>query len=150
MRYEDFIKQFLLGLLLATAFLMLMLLQGCKTKQIVVPEYHCVIVNHHDTLTRHDSIYQREFVDRYIKGDTIYLTRTKVDYRYRTLFRTRWRDSLRVDSITKIKEVPAKLTRWQKVKQDIGGWAMAALSGAVLAAVAWLIYRGKKLIYCFC
>ena len=103
-------------------------------------------MNHHDTLTRHDSIYQREFVDRYIKGDTIYLTRTKVDYRYRTLFRTRWRDSLRVDSITKIKEVPAKLTRWQKVKQDIGGWAMAALSGAILAAVVWLIYRGKKII----
>ena len=146
MRYEDFIKQFLLGLFLATAFLMLMLLQGCKAKQIVVPEYHSVIVNHHDTLTRHDSIYQREFVDRYIKGDTVYLTRTKVDYRYRTLFRTRWRDSLRVDSITKIKEVPAKLTRWQRVKQDIGGWAMAALSGAILAAVIWLIYRGKKII----
>lgn len=146
MRYEDFIKQFLLGLFLATAFLMLMLLQGCKAKQIAVPEYHSVIVNHHDTLTRHDSIYQNEFVDRYIKGDTVYLTRTKVDYRYRTLFRTRWRDSLRVDSITKIKEVPAKLTRWQKVKQDIGGWAMAALSGAILAVVVWLIYRGKKII----
>ena len=146
MRYEDFIKQFLLGLFLATAFLMLMLLQGCKAKQIVVPEYHSVIVNHHDTLTRHDSIYQREFVDRYIKGDTVFLTRTKVDYRYRTLFRTRWRDSLRVDSITKIKEVPAKLTRWQKVKQDIGGWAMAALSGAILAVVVWLVYRGKKII----
>ena len=146
MRYEDFIKQFLLGLFLATAFLMLMLLQGCKAKQIVVPEYHSVIVNHHDTLTRHDSIYQREFFDRYIKGDTVFLTRTKVDYRYRTLFRTRWRDSLRVDSITKIKEVPAKLTRWQKVKQDIGGWAMAALSGAILAVVVWLVYRGKKIV----
>ena len=145
MRYEDFIKQFLLGLFLATAFLMLMLLQGCKAKQIVVPEYHSVIVNHHDTLTRHDSIYQREFVDRYIKGDTVYLTRTKVDYRYRTLFRTRWRDSLRVDSITRIKEVPAKLTRWQKVKQDIGGWAVAALSGAILAVVVWLVYRGKNM-----
>ena len=143
---EDVIKQLFVGLLLATLLLVLLTLQGCKTKQIVVPEYHSVIVNRHDTLTRHDSIYQREFVDRYIKGDTVYLTRTKVDYRYRTLFRTRWRDSLRVDSITKIKEVPAKLTRWQKVKQDIGGWAMAALSGAILAVVVWLIYRGKKII----
>ena len=146
MSVEDVIKQMFVGLLLATLLLVLSTLQGCKTKQIVVPEYHSVIVSHHDTLTRHDSIYQREFVDRYIKGDTIYLTRTKVDYRYRTLFRTRWRDSLRVDSVTKIREVPAKLTRWQKVKQDIGGWAMAALSGAVLAAIVWLIYRGKKII----
>ncbi|MBF1533834.1 MAG: hypothetical protein HXN98_08785 [Prevotella salivae] len=146
MRYEDIIKQITLAFLLAAAFIIVMMLHGCRTKQIVVPEYHSVIVNHHDTLTRHDSIYQREFVDRYIKGDTIYLTRTKVDYRYRTLFRTRWRDSLRVDSITKIKEVPAKLTRWQKVKQDIGGWAMVALSGAILVAVVWLIYRGKKII----
>lgn len=146
MSREDAFKLMFVGLLLATLLLVLSMLQGCKTKQIVVPEYHSVIVSHHDTLTRHDSIYQREFVDRYIKGDTIYLTRTKVDYRYRTLFRTRWRDSLRVDSVTKIKEVPAKLTRWQKVKQDIGGWAMAALSGAILAVVVWLIYRGKKII----
>ena len=146
MSVEDMIKQMFVGLLLATLLLVLSTLQGCKTKQIVVPEYHSVIVNHHDTLTRHDSIYQREFVDRYTKGDTVYLTRTRVDYRYRTLFRTRWRDSLRVDSVTKIKEVPAKLTRWQKVKQDIGGWAMAVLSGVILAAVVWLIYRGKKII----
>lgn len=146
MSREDAFKLMFAGLLLATLLLVLSTLQGCKTKQIVVPEYHSVIVSHHDTLTRHDSIYQREFVDRYIKGDTIYLTRTKVDYRYRTLFRTRWCDSLRVDSVTKIREVPAKLTRWQKVKQDIGGWAMAALSGAILAAIVWLIYRGKKII----
>ena len=150
MSVEDIIKQMFVGLLLATLLLVLLALQGCKAKQIVVPEYHSVYVNKHDTLTKHDSIYQKEFVDRYIKGDTVYLTRTKVDYRYRTLFRTRWRDSLRVDSITKIREVPARLTRWQKVKQDIGGWAMAALSGAILAVVVWLIYRGKKLIYCFC
>lgn len=149
MSVEDIIKQMFVGLLLATLLLVLLTLQGCKAKQIVVPEYHSVIVNHHDTLTRHDSIYQREFVDRYIKGDTVYLTRTKIDYRYRTLFRTRWRDSLRVDSVTKIREVPARLTRWQKVKQDIGGWAMATLSGAIIAAVVWLIYRGKKIIRFF-
>ena len=147
MSVEDIIKQMFVGLLLATLLLVLLTLQGCKAKQIVVPEYHSVIVNHHDTLTRHDSIYQREFVDRYIKGDTVYLTRTKVDYRYSTLFRKRWRDSLRLDSITNIKEVTAKLTRWQKVKQDIGGWEMAAMSGAIHAAVVWLVSRGKKIIH---
>ena len=59
MSVEDIIKQMFVGLLLATLLLVLLALQGCKAKQIVVPEYHSVYVNKHDTLTKHDSIYQR-------------------------------------------------------------------------------------------
>ena len=147
MRYEDIIKQITLAFLLAAAFIIVMMLHGCRTKQIVVPEYHSVIVNHHDTLTRHDSIYQREFVDRYIKGDTIYLTKTKVDYRFRNLYKTRYRDSLKIDSIRVPYPVERKLNKWENLKMEVGGWAIGGLSAVVIALIAyivtWLIRRYK-------
>ena len=36
------------------------------------------------------------------------------------------------------------LTRWEKIKQEAGGWAIGAASGAVLALLAWLLWRLKK------
>ena len=41
-------------------------------------------------------------------------------------------------------EVEAKLTKWQHFKQDIGGWAIGALSAVVLALIGWLLWRMKR------
>lgn len=38
-------------------------------------------------------------------------------------------------------EVEAKLTRWQSLKQDIGGWAIGALSAVVIALMGWIAWR---------
>lgn len=147
MRYEDFIKQIIVAFMLAMAFLILMMLQGCRTKYVSVPEYHNVYVNKHDTLTKHDSIYQKEFVDRYVKGDTIYLTKIKVDYRFRNLYKTRYRDSLKIDSIRVPYPVERKLNKWENLKMEVGGWAIGGLSAVVIALIAyivtWLVRRYK-------
>ena len=147
MRYEDFIKQIVVAFMLAMAFLILMMLQGCRTKYVSVPEYHNVYVNKHDTLTKHDSVYQKEFVDRYVKGDTIYLTKTKVDYRFRNLYKTRYRDSLKIDSIRVPYHIERKLNKWESLKMEVGGWAIGGLSAVVIALIAyivtWLVRRYK-------
>ena len=147
MRYEDFIKQIVFVFMLAFAFLVLMMLQGCRTKYVSVPEYHNVSVNKHDTLTKHDSVYQKEFVDRYVKGDTIYLTKTKVDYRFRNLYKTRYRDSLKIDSIRVPYPIERKLNKWENLKMEVGGWAIGGLSAVVIALIAyivtWLVRRYK-------
>lgn len=147
MRYEDFIKQIIVAFMLAMAFLILMILQGCRTKYVSVPEYHNVYINKHDTLTKHDSIYQKEFVDRYVKGDTIYLTKIKVDYRFRNLYKTRYRDSLKIDSIRVPYPVERKLNKWENLKMEVGGWAIGGLSAVVIALIAyivtWLVRRYK-------
>ena len=139
MQYEDFIKQFLLGLFLAMAFLALMLLQGCKTKYVSVPEYHNVYVTKHDTLTKHDSVYQKEFVDRFVQGDTVFLTKTKVDYRYKNIYKTLYRDSIKTDSVRVPYPVEKKLSRWQGLKMEVGGWAIGVLSVVVLGTIGYII-----------
>ena len=147
MRYEDYLRQIIFAFMLAAAFIMLMMLQSCRTKYVSVPEYHNVYVNKHDTLTKHDSIYQKEFVDRYVKGDTIYLTKTKVDYRFRNLYKTKFRDSLKIDSIRVPYPVERKLNKWESLKMEVGGWAIGGLSAVVIALiayiVAWLVRRYK-------
>ena len=147
MRYEDFIKQIIVAFMLAMAFLVLMMLQGCRTKYVSVPEYHNVYVNKHDTLTKHDSIYQKEFVDRYIKGDTVFLTKTQVDYRFRNVYKTLYRDSIKVDSLRVPYPVERKLNKWENLKMEVGGWAIGGLSAVVIALIAyivtWLVRRYK-------
>ena len=144
MRYEDFIKQFLLGLFLAMAFLTLMLLQGCRAKYVSVPEYHNVYVTKHDTLTKYDSIYQKEFVDRYVRGDTVFLTKTNVDYRYKNLYRTIYKDSLKMDSVRLPYPVERKLNKWESLKMEVGGWAIGVLSVVVIAAIVFIVVWLRK------
>ena len=147
MRYEDYLRQIIFAFMLAAVFIMLMMLQSCRTKYVNVPEYHNVYINKHDTLTKHDSIYQKEFVDRYVKGDTIYLTKIKVDYRFRNLYKTRYRDSLKIDSIRVPYPIERKLNKWESLKMEVGGWAIGGLSAVVIALIAyivtWLVRRYK-------
>lgn len=147
MRYEDIIKQIVFAFMLASAFLVLMMLQGCRTKYVSVPEYHNVYVTKHDTLTKHDSIYQKEFVDRYIKGDSVFLTKTQVDYRFRNIYKTLYRDSIKIDSIRVPYPVERKLNKWESLKMEVGGWAIGGLSAVVIALIAyivtWLVRRYK-------
>ena len=139
MRYEDFIKQIVVAFMLAMTFLALLMLQGCRTKYVSVPEYHNVYVTKHDTLTKHDSIYQKEFVNRYVKGDTVFLTKTKVDYRYKNIYKTLYRDSIKTDSVRVPYPVEKKLSRWQGLKMEVGGWAIGVLSVVVLGAIGYII-----------
>lgn len=138
MQNKDFIRRSGLVFVIASILFVLML-QGCRTKYVSVPEYHNVYVNKHDTLTKHDSIYQKEFVDRFVKGDTVFLTKTKVDYRYKNIYKTLYHDSIKTDSVRVPYPVEKKLSRWQGLKMEVGGWATGVLSVVLLGAVGYII-----------
>lgn len=61
-------------------------------------------------------------------------------------------DSLRATK-TEYKEVPIpvekKLSRWQKIKMDVGGWAIGAISTVLLGVVGyiivWLLKKYRKI-----
>lgn len=138
MQNKDFIRRSGLVFVIASILFVLML-QGCKTKYVSVPEYHNVYVTKHDTLTKHDSVYQKEFVDRFVKGDTVFLTKTKVDYRYKNIYKTLYRDSIKTDSVRVPYPVEKKLSRWQGLKMEVGGWAIGVLSVVVLGTIGYII-----------
>lgn len=90
---------------------------------------------------QHDSIYRRDsvYVDR--SGDTIYIYKDRYLYKYKNLTDTVYIS--RVDSINVPYPVEKKLTRWQSIKMELGGWAFAAI---VIIIIGWLIYAKTKFI----
>lgn len=130
----------------AVTLVLALALCGCTTTKYVPVER---VTHHTDTLYRSrlrvDSVIMRDSVAVVQRGDTVFVekyrdrwhTREKTDTVYQAVA-----DSIRVPQPYPVER---KLTAWEQVKQDAGGWALAAV--AVLAvAVAWLAKRkrGKR------
>lgn len=113
-----------------------LLLAGCRTKYVAVPEYRyrdSVQVRHErDSVYLHDSVY----VSERMAGDTVYLTR----YRERTLYRDRLHtDTLRTartDSIC----VPYPVERRVEVTPP-WSWYVLLYAVAVTVLAGFLIRR---------
>lgn len=91
---------------------------------------------------RYDSIYQRDSIYTLIKGDTVYQYRYKYLYRYLTTNRT---DTiLKNDSIRVPYPVEKKLSRWQSIKMELGGWAFGIVIVFILAIIGRIVYRCKN------
>ena len=91
---------------------------------------------------RVDSVYQQDSVYVLVKGDTIYQYRYKYLYKYQYLNRT---DTvIKVDSVQVPYPVERKLTRWQSIKMELGGWAFGIIIVMALIIGGWLVYRLRK------
>ena len=107
------------------------------------------VINVRDSITIHDSVVIVQDEQGNIKERIIvrYRDRWHATQDNLTLQRQidRYKasnDSLRATK-TEYKEVPVpvekKLSRWQKIKMDVGGWAIGALSATMLASIAYII-----------
>ena len=102
----------------------LMTLCGCRSIQYVP-----VVENHTDTVLitklQRDSVWQHDsvHVHEYAKGDTVYMELTRWHTKYVETLRTDTMYEHRTDSVPVPYEVPARLTAYQQLKQDYGGWA---------------------------
>lgn len=86
---------------------------------------------------RFDSIYQRDSVFLYHRGDTVYQYKYKYLYRYLTINKT---DTLiKMASIHVPYPVEKQLTRWQSMKLELGGWVFGGLI-FVLIIIAWFVF----------
>lgn len=115
---------------------------GCRSVKYVPVETERVAVEYRDRVAQHavtDSVVERQSV--YVSGDTVLIWRdrwrTRRDVAHDTLYIHRT-DTLRR---TVVREVPAALTRWQRLKIEAGGFAIGAVIVALAVAVAWLIRR---------
>lgn len=132
---------------LCAVFLVSITLMSCRTvrTEYVPVEQH---VYHTDTLRlsteRIDTIIERDSIALFIKGDTVLKTVFKERIKYRdrtdTVYKARV-DTARIEIPIPVEK---ELSKWQKVKQDIGGMAIGIISFAVLAALVWLLLRLRK------
>lgn len=91
---------------------------------------------------RYDSIYKHDSIFYLIKGDTVYKYVKQVEYKY--LFINRTDTILKTDSIQVPYPVEKRLTRWQTLKMELGGWALGVIIVFALVIVGRMIYRLQK------
>ena len=108
---------------------------GCKTKTVLVP-VEKVKIEYRDRL-RIDSVYNRDTVNIYERGDTVYLQTIK----WRERFKFDTVSVVRVDSIPYPVEVIQevnKLTKWQR-------WRLSALNIIAIIIVVYVVIKIKLL-----
>ncbi|MBO5865122.1 MAG: hypothetical protein J6Q73_03620 [Bacteroidaceae bacterium] len=88
-----------------------------------------------------DSIYVLDSVFVRQAQDTIYITKWRTEYR--EALRVDTFNVERVDSVNTIVEVEKKLSRWQKVKMNIGAGVLYAVP-ILIAVGLFLLYRKLK------
>ena len=114
---------------------------SCRSIQYVPVETTRTEVQYKDRLQR-DSIHVLDSVFMLVKGDTVFRDR------YRTVYKDKLiRDTAyihKTDSIQVPYPVEKKLTRWQAMKIELGGWAFGIIISLILIVACWLIYKSIK------
>lgn len=136
------IKGFLWGIM---ACILISILTGCKSVQFVPVETvrtDSVYIDRY----QHDSIYQRDsvFVNRWTAGDTVYQDKVVWKYVYRDKVVYDTVAILRSDTVRVPYPVERRLTKWEQVRLNVGGWVIALVVITILVVVGWAIYKIRK------
>lgn len=107
------------------------ILYSCKSIQYVPVETIKVDTTYISQI-KIDSIYHRDSIYVEHKGDTVYLSKYKYLYKYIEKHDTLWRE--KTDTIQVVYPVEAQLTKWQKIKINMGEYLIAA----IVLIVIWL------------
>lgn len=132
-------------LFLIIPYIILSLLAGCKSVQYVPVETVRTDSIYVDRYQR-DSIYQRDsvFVNRWTAGDTIYQDKVVWKYVYRDKLKYDTVATLRSDTINVPYPVECKLSKWEQLKLNVGGWAISIIIIIVLIIMGFMVYKLKK------
>lgn len=141
-----------MGFILGALICLLITLCGCSTTKYVEVEVPKVVtqtnIERRTDIVR-DTIIQRDSVIIVQRGDTIY---HETWHHIRDVSRHHVADTIR-DTIPQVatitQKIPVyvekKLTKWQQFKLDAGGVVLTITGAALLALIAWLIWRARKL-----
>lgn len=132
-------------LFLIIPYIILSLLAGCKSVQYVPMETVRTDSIYVDRYQR-DSIYQRDsvFVNRWTAGDTVYQDKVVWKYVYRDKVKYDTVAILRSDTINVPYPVECKLSKWEQLKLNVGGWAISIIIIIVLIVMGCMVYKLKK------
>lgn len=117
----------LMGKGLLIAMVLLVMLTGCKTKYVSVPEYHTQYVVRTDSVEKWDSIYLHDSTYIYKVGDTVSVYVYRDKYKYKYLDRIHIDTLMKTDSIRVPYPVEKRLTKWERVKMETGGISLVII-----------------------
>ena len=148
-RYEDPIRAAVYSLTGVVMLLLPAMLASCKTTRYVsVPEYHKEYVNRTDTFLRSDTVFRLDSVVIRQQGDTTVIERIRWQNRFVNVYKVKTDTIMKSDSIRVPYPVERRLTKWEKFKMDVGGWAVgiasAALFALVVYVVMWIVRTRRK------
>ena len=112
-----------------TLIFLAIMLYGCKSIQYVPVE----TIKRDTTYISQikiDNIYRRDSIYVEHKGDTVYLSKYKYLYKYIEKHDTLWRE--KTDTIQVVYPVEAQLTKWQKIKINMGEYLITAIALVII------------------
>ena len=144
-KYEDSMRAAVYSLVGMVILLLLAMLTSCKTRYVTVPEYHKEYVNRTDTFLRSDTVFRLDSVVIRQQGDTTVIERIRWQNRFVNVYKVKTDTIMKSDSIRVPYPVERKLSKWQQLRLDFGGWAMGMLAlGIVFFFIR--LFRGKFLV----
>lgn len=142
-RYEDSMRAAVYSLVGMVVLLLLAMLASCKTTRYVsVPEYHKEYINRTDTFLRSDTLFRLDSVVIRQQGDTTVIEKIRWQNRFVNVYKVKTDTIIKTDSIRVPYPVEKKLSKWQQLRLDFGGWAMLVLGMLVAGiGVAWAVRK---------
>lgn len=114
---------------------------SCRTTEYVPVEIVKTDTTYINKIQR-DSIYQLDSIYILDRGDTILITKTKYLYKDRLVRDTVYKS--KIDSIQVPYPVERKLTKWEQLRLDIGGWAMGGFIVMIIFLIFYTYVRSGK------
>lgn len=117
-----------------------LVLGGCKTKYVSVPEIHTEYITRVDTTVRKDSVYLKDSVYVERKGDTLYVNKTFYRDRYHNIYKVKTDTVVKRDSVNVAYPVEKEMSRSERLFAAMGKF-FAALVIALLFVIGVKLYK---------
>lgn len=117
-----------------------LVLGGCKTKYVSVPEIHTEYITRVDTTVRRDSVYLKDSVYVERKGDTLYVNKTLYRDRYHNIYKVKKDTVMKRDSVNVAYPVEKEMSRSERLFVAMGKF-FAALVIALLFVIGVKLYK---------
>lgn len=117
-----------------------LVLGGCKTKYVSVPEIHTEYITRVDTTVRKDIVYLKDSVYVERKGDTMYVNKTLYRYRYHNIYKVKKDTVVKRDSVNVAYPVEKEMSRSERIFVAMGKF-FAALVIALLFVIGVKLYK---------
>ena len=117
-----------------------LVLGGCKTKYVSVPEIHTEYITRVDTTVRKDIVYLKDSVYVERKGDTLYVNKTLYRDRYHNIYKVKKDTVVKRDSVNVTYPLEKEMSRIERLFVAMGKF-FAALVIALLFVIGVKLYK---------